>query len=93
VSNAHSNYDNDVLLLPHTNNPSLLCLFASHRGYCEPQRRQAAAGEKLSKEDLWEKVTNTFNTSANLFWMCLDHWEGELRVGLGAIKYNCHHSN
>jgi hypothetical protein len=55
-----------------------------HSGYTPAIRAAQAAKERLSKKELWEKVTNSF-AMANLFWIALPHFEGELRVGLGHI--------
>ena len=60
----------------------------NHTGYNNSARAQAAAKELLSKENLWEKVTDSFSVEPHLFWVALPHFEGELRIGLGAIQLN-----
>ena len=67
----------------HVVTPSLLVTFVC-RGRKGTTGRIAVSPEMLSKRELWDKVTNTFSTEANLFWIALPHYEGELRIGLGA---------
>ena len=64
-----------------------------HSNFGRPEAARDAASELLSEDQLWDKVTNTFSTVPNLFWVAIPHFEGELRVGLGRIALNVLASN